>query len=215
MGNPYIEIEQNFPPVVRYDEGRSEMNTQTAIALLKSNGRWMDRFDQMGIPQVLTMLEGKPAFRPMIDLLTEGVDIQDANSVLLSERAKWFAREHGLTFSEAISEVSRLSERAAGFARSRNVTFGEALIDAANKGYRIQDIVKNPDPRQAEEDQAAADVEKGGRWDPQFKQLGQLALQRMRSKGIPFKQALQEVSAEHPELTTLEARIRMNHGVVT
>lgn len=202
--------------MVRYDEGKSEMNTQTAIALLKSNGRWMDRFDQMGIPRLLPMLEGKPAFRPMIDLLTEGLDAQDANSALLSERAKWFAREHGLTFSEAISEVARLSERAMGFARSHNVTFGEALIDAANKGYRIKDIIKNPDPnRQAEEDQAAADVEKGGRWDPQFKQLGELALQRMRSRGIPFKQALQEVSAEHPELTTLEARIRLNHGVVT
>lgn len=177
----------------------SKMKSRAAISLMKEGGFWMDRLDHNHIPKMLEMCEGTTAFEPLVTFFSEGLSTLDADGSVLTERAKWWARTHDVTFGEAL----------------------DTLVEKANKGFNVTDILKQMDPkkleqqRQLEEDQAAADVEKAGRWDPQYKKLGQLALQRMRSKGIPFKQALEEISAEHPELVTLEARIRMNHGVVT
>jgi len=162
--------------------GEPESRVGAAIAELKDRGFWMERFDRAGVPELLRALDGNPAFKMQIDLL-EGLASRqcDPKSVLLSERAEYYARSHGLSFGEALTE---LGQRGAG------------------SSWGPPSAVVSQAQRAVESDTS----DKAVRTGVLSAKLNELAWQRVRSTGATFKQALFEVAAEHPELTGLDTQ---------
>jgi hypothetical protein len=131
----YIEICTSAP------ELRQQV-AANAISELKKRGRWSTRCDRAGLPALFAEVAGTPSFNPVVDLIGSLVDQCDPSGELLSECAKYYARQNGITFSEALDAIGpcrrkstgdRLTDKAYALAAERNIDFGEALSQVAEE----------------------------------------------------------------------------------
>jgi hypothetical protein len=99
----------------------------------------------------------------------------DPTSLLLSERAQYFARRNGLNFGEALNQVSQMSWDAPASTAAQTIT---------------------PELRQAEKESSDRAITSGA-LSPE---LAAMAWQTARSENVTFKQALCRAAAEHPEI---------------
>ena len=87
--------------------GDSETRADAIIADLKDRGYWTKQFDRCGVPVLFRELEGNPLLGQMVVFIERLMNECDATSTLLSERAGYFARAHGVSFGEALSQVAK------------------------------------------------------------------------------------------------------------
>lgn len=161
-------------------------SASAAIAALKDNGYWTSRFDKYRFPAVFSELDRTPLLGQIVGFLRSVMDKGDPTSTLLTERARYFAAFHGLTFGEALSQ---LAAGVTGTAHSLDEV--TRLVQGGTWGNPV-----SAQQRQMEKDTSDKAVAANA-LDPQ---LAALAWNRARSTGAPFKQALAEVAAEHPDL---------------
>jgi hypothetical protein len=166
----YVEVEMPF--------AKSDLRAGSAaavVALLKERGYWSDRFDHFKFPWLFAELQGTPAFDLLTKYLIELQVKADPTSLLLSERAQYFARRNGLNFGEALNQVSQMSWDAPASTAAQTIT---------------------PELRQAEKESSDRAITSGA-LSPE---LAAMAWQTARSENVTFKQALCRAAAEHPEI---------------
>lgn len=113
---------------------------QNAISDLKKRARWCDRFDRFGLPAVFAEMAGSRAF-PLLSTFVNTVVEHDPTCALISECARYFAREKGISFSEALDvamEVQKatgdpLTDLAYTRSKERSISFSEALDQIAEE----------------------------------------------------------------------------------
>lgn len=113
---------------------------ENAISDLKKRGLWCDRFDRLGLPLLFAECV-KSRTIPLLSKYVEVMIDHDPADALLSERARYFAREKGINFAEAVDAV-RCAQKRTGdpltdlaYARSneRNISFSEAVHQVAEE----------------------------------------------------------------------------------
>ena len=84
---------------------QSEPAANAAIARLKAHGYWSDRCEQAGL--AVLFHECPNLIDPLSRLLKVVMNHGDPTSPLLSERASYWAKTHGVSFGEALSQVTQ------------------------------------------------------------------------------------------------------------
>lgn len=143
------------------------------IAHLKGRGFWSDRCDRACLPLLFSELEGTPALSSLAQSLVGIMKKADPTSTLLSERARYWARTHSVSFGDALATISQ----------------------ASWDDHRDQ-VPVTEQQREMEREIAKKAIAAG----VLNKELARLAWERVASTGSTFKQALAEVGSEHPEL---------------
>jgi hypothetical protein len=154
-----------------------------AIAKLKNRGYWSERLDRYGIPLIFKEVDGTPLVAQLTTMLVGLADKCDPTSTMLAERAKYFARSRGLSFGEALSQVSQA---------------------AWNPPVPASPLT--PEWRKTEKDASDRAVA-AGLISPE---LTALAWQIARSQNVTFKQAMTRACVEHPEMVAAQANLQLD-----
>jgi hypothetical protein len=183
----YIEIEfsaqgtMDHAALERY--GKQHL-AEKAIAQLKGRGRWCDRFERDHLSSVFAELAGGPAF-PLLSQYIETLVDYDPGGTLLAECAKYYAREKGITFGEALEAIAPIRQSDSYYVAGPMDPQGGAGSSGVSAKQR------------AEEHRTSDLAVKNRALSPK---IADLAWKLAESKGWPFKAALQKVSAERPDL---------------
>jgi len=173
-----------------FDGFRPGVDAASAVAYLKARGYWAARFDQSGFPALFSEVDGTPALGKLITFLERLMNESDPTSTLLAERAQYFARSSGVSFAEALSQVS--------------LPPGQWL-KPENWPEDLGDKKRN---RQMDLENSKRALEGGGL----TQQMYDLAWKYANSGDITFKQAMARVGLEHQEWFTALAQKQREQG---
>jgi hypothetical protein len=167
FSNGYIVVTSDAPAI------RAQI-AQNAVASLKKSGRWCPRYDRAGLPAVFAETAGTPVFEQMVRFVATLVDTADPAGELLTECARAFAKEHSVSFSEALNVVAIPS-----LSRDHSSP-AHATVSSQQRELEFQ------------EGQAAIDA------GVLPKELVELARRRAEADGCTFNYALHTVGCENP-----------------
>jgi hypothetical protein len=175
-----------FFTVVEFAEEKcmADNFADSAVVNLKTRGRWCKRFDRSGLPLVFSALADTPSLNRMVEFIEAVVD-SDPTSRLLSECAEYYAREKGITFGEALAAVSAPH-------------VGSEWIGDPNRDPQGGAWGSGVSPEQRKMERETA--EKAVKSRALSSEIFELAWKLAEEKGWPLKQAIAQVSAEHPEI---------------
>lgn len=156
-----------------------EQFAQNAVASLKNRGRWCDRYDRAGLPLIFAEAAGTPALGPLVHLVASLVDTADPQGELLTECARYFAREYSMTFGEALNMVAIPQTAPSIYGLSARAP-GSTVISSRQ--------------REQERMEGQAAIDEG--LLPE--ELVGLAWKRAKAEGWPFNYALKVVQGENP-----------------
>lgn len=134
---------------VETDIGAPEIRkqvAQNAVSALKGRGLWSNWCERFGLPALFAEMAGTRGFRPFVEAVSaimEGYTAHEPTGAFFSECVKYRAREKGITFNEALSEMTRkstgdpLTDAAYARAREKNITFGEALSQVVEENPEL------------------------------------------------------------------------------
>jgi hypothetical protein len=163
-----------------------EAAAQGAISDLKSRGRWSSIHERCGVHALFAEVAGTPAFKPLVEFMQHLGD-DDPHGALFSEFAKYYARENGVTFAEALGALTPLTSPYA----SAQVHSPSADPQGGAWGSGV-----SAEQRAAE--RRESDLAVKNRALPA--EIVDLAWKWAEAHGWPFKTSLQKVTAEHPEI---------------
>lgn len=163
-----------------------KMHSAEVISHLKRCGRWSARYDRAGLPAMLARLEGTSAFGPTAKFIEGLADTCDPNGALLTECAKYYAREHQITFGEALAEIATPS--------SYTTTPATGPNPDSHGGAWSQPISPAVREQERQEGQFAIDQ------NILPEEIVKLAWSLAESKGAPFNWALKQVQSENPQI---------------
>jgi hypothetical protein len=166
-----------------FDAGKRA--AEDAISHLKERGGWCERFDRQGLPLVFAEVAGTPSFKPFVCFVESLVDRFDPMGELLYECARYLSRERKITFADALMEVA-------------NPHLGPYIVGSPNADPHggAWNAPISLEQRQMERRDSLRAIKN----HVLPAEIVDLAWRRAESKGSPYKQALLEVTAEHPEI---------------
>lgn len=137
MSSRYVSVDFGAPEI------RKQV-AQNAVSALKGRGLWSNWCERFGLPALFAEMAGTQDFRPFVDAVGGLMDAwiaHEPSGAFFSECVKYRAREKGITFSEALSQLEQarkssgdpLTDAAYARARERNIAFGEALSQVAEE----------------------------------------------------------------------------------
>ena len=159
-----------------------------AITRLKAHGYWSDRCEQVGIPALFH--ECPQLVNQLSRLVKVMMDAGDPTSRILSERAEYWAKTHGVSFSEGLSQVTMAPSQ---WLSGRS--FAETPQDFELK-------------RQADLESSKRALAGG----LITQQMFDLAWQYANADRTSFKMGLVRVTAEHPEWFSALAKAQVERG---
>jgi hypothetical protein len=159
------------------------------IERMKAHGYWSERFDRSGIPQLFSEIPAQ-TINKVANALVAIMDNADPASILLSERAHYWARTHGVSFGEALSQV----KLPPGQWLSQQNVYESPVDTQRNKEAELESSKRALD---------------GGLIT---QQMYDLAWKYANVDGIRFKQAMVRVSAEHPEWFSALVKKQIERG---
>jgi hypothetical protein len=163
-----------------------EAAAQNAVSELEKRGRWSGLHDRYGIRALFAEIAGTPAFQSLLQFMQRLGD-DDPSGAMLSEFARYHARQKGVTFGEALGALTPETSPHP----SEQVHSPHVDSQGGAWGAGVSAEVRK-------EERRVSDLAVKNRALPA--EIVDLAWKWAEAHGWPFKTSLQKVAAEHPEI---------------